>query len=919
MTRDRRDTFPSDLDPKEWARLSAILDEVMDLPPPDVSARLDVLCASDPELRGRVETWLRADAEATGFLERPPAFLGELIAGIEDRHLETDPAEYGLEPGRRIGPFLIEREVGRGGMGAVYLATRADGQFDQEVAIKLVRTAVGGPDSVARFLDERRILARLQHPHIARLLDGGMTGEGLPYFAMEFVKGTVITDYCAEHELSLPDTLGLFAQACRAVAYAHQNLVVHRDLKPSNILVSDAGQVKLVDFGIAKALEPGSEGPLHTLTRVMTPHYASPEQIRGEAPTTATDVYALGVVLYELLTGQRPYGNADSSPPAVSKAVLEEKPRPPSTVHRSRRAAIASRNEIDPAPAPSEARRAPWIISRDLDNIVLKTLRKDPEERYPSAEALLDDIDRLLAHQPVRACPPTLRYVAGKFIRRNRLLVAVVTVAALSMVGGMVGTVWQARVAARERDRARLEAQKATELKDFALSLFAYSDPYSASSPDITARRMLDEGLGRIGTELKEQPAVRAEMYGVLGQVYRNLGLADTAESLAVVSLELNRSLYGEDHDQVAAALHNLGSLAMDRGEYEPAIDYLERSLAIRTHLHGDAAGGTADDLNELALVWGRLGEHDRADSLHRRVLALDEGLYGRESPKIITDLNNLGANLNGMDRSEDALPVLERALALCLTHYGADNLNTVDVMGNLAMALDHLDREAEAESLWTQGLAVQRRLLSPGHNDISITLENLARLALESGDYDRARALYLEALAIREPALGPRHPSLAQLHNNLATLSFKTGGLEDAANRFSSALDVLRASLGEDHPSTLTCENNLAVVLRDLHRFDEAEPLLRDVLARRIAVFGEDHPQVAFSRFHLGVFHHLTGRLAEAETELRRALAIRVAEYGEDHPLTVMTRDSLAATLEDEGRPEESRALRARAHGDQP
>ncbi|MEK7330512.1 MAG: serine/threonine-protein kinase, partial [Candidatus Eisenbacteria bacterium] len=484
------------------------------------TAFLDQACDGDAELRALVEALIRADESAGAFLDRPAAELApELLAG------EPEPAPEPPMAGRQIGPWRVVREVGRGGMGAVYLAERADGAFEQTVALKLIKRGLARAEILQRFLRERRILARLEHRNIARLADGGVTDDGLPWFAMEYVEGQPITDWCDEHRAGVEERLRLFRAVCDAVQYAHRNLVVHRDLKPSNIFVTADGEVKLLDFGIARLLSDEPDGDALTLTReglrVLTPHYAAPEQLRGEAATTATDLYSLGVVLYELLSGARPFGRSATSLDQLRREVLEEEPVPPSGL------------------------RSEWRhpLRGDLDNIVLTALRKEPQRRYPSVEALLADLERYREGRPVQATPPSARYRIAKFVRRNRVSVIAGAVVTLTFLVGVVATMWQAVAAALvvaslvgglavsigQTRLARREARKAEEVRSFLLRVFEVADPYHSRGQSVTARELLDQGARRIDSELKGQPALRAEMLGVLADLYLKLALVEPA------------------------------------------------------------------------------------------------------------------------------------------------------------------------------------------------------------------------------------------------------------------------------------------------------------------------------------------------------------------------------------------------------
>ncbi len=898
------------LDREFWQRIDALLDSALDLAGDERSAFLDRACAGNPALRARVDALLAADAVSGSLLDRP---VLDSVPGLLE---EDDDREPGAKVDR-IGPWRVVREIGRGGMGVVYLAERADGQFEQRVALKLIKRGLDTDEIVGRFERERQILARLEHPHIARLVDGGVTDEGLPYIAMEYVEGVPLTEHCRSRGLGLAEVLGLFDQVCEAVQYAHRNLVVHRDLKPGNIMVSE-GAVKLLDFGIAKVLAPegGEAAKTMTMAARLTPDYAAPEQLRGEPPTTATDVYAVGVVLYELLAGVRPHRRRVTTLAGVEKAILDEEPEPPSTA-----AARRGREAKTPAragPVPGEATAGPgaWRgrLRGDLDDIVLMALRKEPERRYPSVEALRDDLTRWREGRPVRATRPTWGYRAGKFVSRNRAAVTAGALVALSIVAGLIGTTWQAHVAARERDRALLEARKAGEIKEFVLGLFEVSDPEQSRGANITARELLERGAGRVERELKGQPAVQAEMLDLIGGVYYQLSEYARAESVLVRATELGRRTLGREHVQVAHSLSRLGQVLDAQARYDAAIAALREALAIQRRELGERRPEVAATLSNLAATYDHAGQPDSAEALHSRALTIDRALFGEESANVATDLDNLGVVLQARQRPADAVPLLRRALEIRRKVLGSDHPATATVAENLALALQNLGQTGEAVRLHEEALRIRRKVLDPMHLDIAHTLGNFANLKRDQGDHAGAAAMYEEALAIERHALGPDHPDVARSTNNLAILYYQRREFGRALQHFREAFESFRRTHGGQHPGTLTMEGNIGAVLRALGRYEESERVLAGVLARRRSILGEDDPDVANSYHNLGVLHHLVGRDEIAEGELRRALAMRVRLVGDSTAPVAQTAEALAGFLRDRGRSGESLPLYRRA-----
>src|SRR5215510_6319587 len=529
------------MDPERWQRIEELFRTLVNRPAAERDAHLTRACKGDEELR----------IEVLSLLERDTA--DDVIRG----RIASVALAFTAKPkddltGESIGPYRVRRLIGRGGMGAVYEAERDDEQFRQQVAIKVIKRGMDTDFVRDRFLRERQILATLDHPHIARLFDGGSTTDGLPYFVMEFVAGDSITAYCRRRQLSVREKLKLFRKVCSAVQHAHQRLVIHRDLKPSNILITEDGAPKLLDFGIAKLLSPDpSEAHTRTETalRLMTPEYASPEQARGQAVATTTDVYSLGVVLYELLTERRPHEFKTYSPAEIERAFCDTEIEEPSKVVCQMTGAGA---------------RLARSIAGDLDNVTLMAMRKEPERRYQSVEQLSEDIRRYLAGMPVVARKDTFRYRAGKFVRRHKFAVIA---AALVAVLAVAMTVQAARIA-RERDRANQEAATAQAVTQSLVAMFEVADPGKARGNVITARELLDRGAEKVVRGLKDQPVVQAKLLDTIGQLYQSIGSYDREQPLLEEALKLRRRALGDESLDVATSLNHLGEVARLQGDY---------------------------------------------------------------------------------------------------------------------------------------------------------------------------------------------------------------------------------------------------------------------------------------------------------------------------------------------------------------
>ncbi len=868
----------------EWSRLEEVLEGALEVPVAEREAFVERACGGDARLSRHAHRALGTGRTEDDFLERP---LETLVSGVlreigVESEAEARLREEGGPPeARRIGPYRLLREIGRGGMGAVYLAERDDDRFDRRVAVKRVRSGMLAGQLRQRFLLEQRILASLEHPHIARLYDAGIGDDGTPYIVMEYVEGRPIDEHCAELEATVDQRLGLFDQVCDAVEFAHRKLVVHRDLKPGNVLVSDRGVVKLLDFGVAKLLA-GGEGTAGSPTvagegRAFTPEYASPEQLRGEPVSTATDVYALGVLLYELLTGSWPYRAADPSPRSVEAAVLEQEPVRPSAAAESRSAAGLARR-----------------LRGDLDDIVLTALRKEPERRYASVAELRDDLRRHRNRRPVRARPDTWTYRAGRFASRHRTGVVAAAVVTVSLLAGLTGTAWQARAASRQ-------AMRADRVRDFVVELFRLSDPDRSRGESISARTLLDRGAERLRENPDAEPGTRAEMLDVLGDIYTKLGLYDRARPLLEEALSEHTRLRGPEDPSVARSASSLSALLLEQGEYERAETLARRALEVRRRRRGPSDTLVAASMSDLAAILDHRGRLQEAEDLYRSALAIDRA-SGTQAAEA-TDLSSLGVALWREGRYDEALAPAREALRLHRELFGPEHTLVATDLFNLAtirMARGEYDR---AEELFTACLAMRRKLLGDRHPHVALTLNNLGELYQKRGRLEEAERAHREALAIRREVLGEDHPEVAASLNDLGVVLYFEGDREGAAEQFRRAVAIWRRTLGGTHPRVLTGLNNLGSALREAGDLEAAEGPLREVLELRRKTLGPDHPDVAQSLNNLAELLLRRREYDEAESDFRSALAIWREALGADHPTTAYALDGLGRLLAARGR----------------
>lgn len=885
------------LELSDWSRLDRLLHQALALDAHGRAAVVEDLRRSDPALADSLEALLADPAAATfssGSAPTRPSSPGVNALG------EVDAAA--LQPSTRIGPYRVVREIGRGGMATVFLAERADGAFDQAVALKIMRLGVGtgaadDKELIARFLQERQILARLEHPNVARLIDGGFTPNGRPYLAMEYVEGQPITTYCDRRQLDVDARLALFVGVCEAVHYAHQRLIVHRDLKPSNTLVTADGRVKLLDFGIAKLLD---EAPVATVTRVggsaLTPAYAAPEQVRGDRVTTATDVYALGAMLYELLTGRRSLHVSRSTPAELERAICERAPERPS--------AAAAQTDSEAARA---RRTRPDRLGRrlrgDIDTVLLRALEKDPVRRYPSVDALVEDIRRHRAGLPILARPTGTVYRVRKFVARHRIGVAAGILVLLSLTGGLVGTAWQARVAARE-------AAKAREVSRFLASIFEVADPARTNPADITARELLDRGAARVDSELVALPDVQASMMSLLGRVYRQLAVYDGARPLLERALSLQRSLYGSRSAEVAGTLAELAALSLNQGRPDDAERLHREALSMRRDVLGSGHPDVGNSLRELAGVLRMRGKHDEAEGLQREALAIHQRHHGAVHSEVASDLDGLGGILRERGQLAPAVTTLRQALEMNHRLLGPDHLETNTVMNNLAIALFQSGELAEAERLYRQVLAFDLRRLGEQHPNTATVRNNLAFILRERGEYEEAVRLYRAVLDFDRRELAPVHPYTATVLYNLGTVLHLRGELDESERCLREALEMFRTVHGDAHWRMHSVRGGLAMVRHARGDVRTASRLYRGAVDGLERSLSRDHPQLEPVLLGFGRLLTEQHNPMEAEPVLRRVLESRVARVGDSDPRTAEAKAWLGISLAQQKRWHEAKPL---------
>ena len=852
------------MEPQRWRQIEDLFHSALECEPGRRADFLNSACAGDASLRQEIESLL-SSYEKGSFTETPA--FAEGIKLFE----ESEARSFA---GQNIGPYRAIRMIGQGGMGAVYLADRADQAFQKEVAIKLIKRGQDTDDVIRRFRGERQILASLDHPNITRLLDGGTTDDGLPYFVMEYIQGQPIDNYCDSHKLSIDDRLKLFQSVCAAVHFAHQNLVIHRDVKSGNILVTAEGVPRLLDFGIAKLLasEPSVADPTLTIARRMTPESASPEQVRGGNITTASDVYSLGVLLYKLLTGHSPYNLAGRSADEIERAICEEDPEKLSAViDRTDGAATPQSVSETREGSPDKLRRK---LRGDLDNIVLMALRKEPQRRYASVLQFSEDIRRHLEGLPVIARRDTPGYRAGKFVGRHKTGVAAAALIFLSLTAGIVATLRQTRIARAERDKAQVEKAKADRINSFLRDMLSFSDTRSGSpntkkGHDATLADMLDEAGPRAETELNDQPAVKAEMLRTIGVAYTIQPRFDLAEHYLRAALDTDLKLYGPEHPETARTEEALGIALGNKGDYPGAEKVLGQALAIYRKQPKDENMDTrsfAETLSTLGLLNMKVdGKYPEAESLLLEAVSLAPQLKGKDRA-LVAHAENFLAALH-LDRGDYQQAEIQarQALSEFQKMGGSERAEAADTEINLGSILRTRGQYAEAEPFLLEGLATFRQLLGDQHPSVAYAWVHLGHLHYLEGKYGEAEEEVRKALKLYEAALPKGHGAISSPLTVLGLILNKTGRSAEAEGDLREALQIRARSVPQGHYLLAITKGALGECLTAEKKFAEAEPLLSESYATLKKVQRDQSPLTQEAARRLVTLYQSWGKPEEA------------------------------------------------------
>jgi eukaryotic-like serine/threonine-protein kinase len=847
--------------------------------------------------------------------------------------VQTPTAPGGEGPGTVIGPYKLLERIAEGGMGAVWMAQQTE-PVKRLVAVKLIKAGMDSRQVIARFEAERQALALMDHPNIARALDAGTTGAGRPYFVMDLVKGVPITKYCDEHHLTLRQRLALFIPVCQAVQHAHQKGIIHRDLKPSNVLIAlydDKPVPKVIDFGVAKATgKQLTEATLHTGfgAVVGTLEYMSPEQAGFNQLDidTRSDIYSLGVLVYELLAGSPPFTRKELEKAGtleMLRVIREQEPSKPSAKLSTAEGlpTLAANRGTEPA-------KLTRLVRGELDWIVMKALEKDRSRRYETANGFAMDVERYLADEPVRACPPSLGYRLRKFVRRHKPQVAAAALLLFVLLAGLAFVLWHNReldgknrdlLAANEAEKKAKETAEQREAETKAVLQFVENKVFAAARPknqqgglgyDVQLADAVTSALPYVETSFPQQPLIEARLRLTLGTSFWHLGKAKIAIDQCQRACELYSRHCGRDHPDTLNSMNNLANSYSDAGRTQEALKLREETLQLRKARLGPDHPDTLKSMNNLAISYADAGRTQEALKLREETLQLQKAKLGPDHADALASMVNLGHSYLALGRRSDAIKVYEQALPIMKAKM-PDHQFTFNCMNNLAVCYADAGRTQEALKLREKTLELQKAKFGPDHPDTLMSMNNLALSYADAGRTQEALKLSEKTLQLRKAKLGPDHPETLRSMNDVANSYAGLGRYAEAFKLHEETLGLRKSKLGPDHPDTLVSMNNLAYSYADAGRTQEALKLREETLQLRKARLGRDHPDTLKSMNNLAISYAAAGRTQEALELREETLQLRKAKLGPDHPDTLLSMNNLAISYDAAGRAQEALKLR--------
>lgn len=866
---------------EKWRKIEELFEKASELSPDERISYLKNECGDDNEIFDEVISLLNADDNIHPVLNKKASDL----INIEQKLNFI---------GQQIGSYKIIEEIASGGMGTVFLAERSDGIFEQKVALKIIKPGLSTISIIRRFQNERQILANLQHPNIARLFDGGVTDDRRPFFTMEYVEGIPIDEYCDKNKLNINERLDLFKKVCETVQYAHNNLVIHRDLKPSNILIQKNGEIKLLDFGIAKVLSAESENEdLPTITQteihLMTPEYSSPEQIRNSKISVSTDVYSLGLVLYKILSGKSAHEFQSRTFNEFEKVICDQQIIKPSTIINS---SISETKVFENRKVQPEKLRK--ILNGDLDNICLMALRKEPERRYASVEMFAFDIQRYLDDLPILARKESFTYSAKKFIVRHKTAV-IANIALFFIINGLI--LFYTIQLKEQRDKANLEAKKAEQVASFLQDLFLVSDPNKSLGETITARELLDKGASKLKVSLDEEVEVKSQLLNTIGKVYTNLGLYSSAEEI-FLNLKENKELPLADKTTYVETLINLATVYRSEGKYDSAGVMLKNMRNNRYYYFEDDHPLLAQLFNNLGSYYYETAQFDSSDYYYKKAESIFRKNYGRKSIELADVMYNLGVlefDSGNLSKSDS---LYRKSLELFTELRGELDGKTATAQNELASVLRHRGKFDEAELLYNKALETRIKIFGDNHPDVAHTLNHLSRLYYNQEQYEKAEPFVRKSLEIRERLYDSTHPEVSASKSSLAGTLMGLHKYEEAESLYRSAYQASLKKFGKSHHYTPALLSNIGYALMEQQKYDEAERAMSSALE----IFDDldsYRPTYRSGRIiKLAELYNKTNRFIEAENLLNEEIKMLKSKKIDDTWLIGLAKSELGYSL---------------------
>ncbi len=848
-----------------WSIIEKIVDLALLLPIEKREQFIREKCKDDELLFQKVENYLNSIEESTSLFSKADKVLD---SAIKDATNNKNGVSSKLI-GSTIDKYQIVDLISHGGMGTVFQAKRVDGMYEQTVALKIVRHGMETPENICRFENEREILAGLNHPNIAKLFDGGVTDFGLPYLVMEYVDGVPIDEYCEINKLTVRERVNLVISLCDAVQFAHNNLVIHRDLKPANILIDQNGHVKILDFGIAKLVEDRLDYDRNndvTSTQAVTPAYSAPEQISGNTVTTSTDTYSIGVLLHRLLVGITPFDLSDDSPFSSQEKIVNQEPLKPS--HKYNQLSVDHQSKVSESRSLSTSKLFN-VLKEDLDAILLKSLRKEPKERYQTIDNLVEDLTRYLNNEPVLAHQGNFTYRSKKLFRRNYKQIIV---AAAIILLSVTFSIFHTNRITEERNIAQYEAMKTAEVSSLLYDLFEANTPVQSLGETITAQELLERGLDR-AEKLVNQPELQAQMFSVIGKVYLKIGNLPKSKNLIDKSVDIYTRLHGIDHPETALAIASRASVHSSMGNYSDAEILYDYALGILENHSGTYLHNYTETINEQAYVLRRQGKYEEAEEVFRKNYNLLKDQHGELNAKTVAALNGVGVTQFNRGNYKEAENIFRDVLDKRIEIFGKTHPDIAESKNSLGALLMNLGQFNEAGRLFEEAFHLRNRILGENHPKTLLTLNNLAIMQRDQGKFDLSSSTFKKVISKKEDRFGSNSVASAISYFSYGELLLMIEDFDSANMQFKKSLEVFREFLGDDHSFTARTKMNLGFGYLHTDNIERAENLIHEGYNKVIEIHPENTLERAIADHQYGILNLKKGNMEIANQHLIKSL----------------------------------------------